>query len=169
MAILSSGGTEIYQYPYPQDIDEEKYYDILYRPLPWKATTKYSYERDLVIATPCTGLMYLCVSSGISGDTQPDFPTSEKKTISDGTVTWKAEPYRGIQPEDTITSSTWFSDQAGIVLEDDFIIEGCICSVKVVDIPQGIDNFTITNEVFIESNGRTEKFHRSLLIEVKQL
>lgn len=61
----------------------------------WNAETAYSVG-DAVIPDdePVTGLRYVCVEAGTSGEQEPDWPMAKGEQIEDGSAKWQARHFR---------------------------------------------------------------------------
>lgn len=163
--------------PVPQDPNAEEVYTMEYRPAAWSANTRYlemvcGDVGDMVIPVSETGFVYEVVSGGISGDTEPVWPTVSDGTVDDGTVKWKAKPAAtlALMPTDTITSSDWFTDNSDITLGDDGVAGGKTF-VKVSTVPVGLIQFILTNRITILRgvSAITEIMDRSVKIKVKEM
>ncbi|MBA7508024.1 hypothetical protein ES706_06755 [subsurface metagenome] len=66
----------------------------------WQASISYSLG-TFVWPTTFNGYKYECTAAGISGATEPTWPTTLGQTVTDGTVTWTCH-----SPETAVTYST---------------------------------------------------------------
>jgi hypothetical protein len=75
----------------------------------WTASTSYAAETTVIRPTTANGHLYQCIVTGVSGTTQPTWPTTPGATVADGGATW-AEVGRAILQLDatdvSIASST---------------------------------------------------------------
>lgn len=63
-----------------------------YRSRKWKASTEYIYG-DIVRPVTPNGRSYKCTVAGMSGGSEPAWPTAVGGTVVDGTATWKENTY----------------------------------------------------------------------------
>ena len=151
------------------DPDSKKDYSLSYQPGLYSTTTAYT-KGSIVIPIISNGCMYECVSPGISGSSEPTWGTLENKLTEDNTVKWKCLVYDAkLKYEDTITLSTWSSDNVLITLEDDGILNDNTTIVKVSNVPSTIKKFNLTNHITIlRASTRIEEFDKTLTILVKE-
>jgi len=62
-----------------------QYSGIFYKA--WTSSTSYSLG-DTIVPTPKNGHCYVCTSAGISGISQPSWPTARSARVTDGTIIW---------------------------------------------------------------------------------
>jgi len=151
----------------PQDPSAIVDYGMRYKPEVWQAGENYEESINIVRPTIHNGYEYHVVSNGISGDIEPAWPTKKGVEFSDGTVQFKSFNYKSfLRPEETLkagTGSSWTATSGVTIASDTFTTEG-ETDVRVGPIPNGVDEFEITNHV-IEASGR--KDDRTLVIKVK--
>lgn len=161
----------------PQDPNAEEYYTFQYRAPTWIANTAYIEKLncdeagDLVMPLTRNGFLYECVSSGITDAGEPAWPTVRDGTVDDGTVQWKAIPdaFNLLSPAEVIQSSEWEVDNSEILLIDEGV-SGGRTYVKVTNVPNTIEVFTLTNRITIlREGGVNEILDRSLKIKVKEM
>jgi hypothetical protein len=172
MTILTSTGREVYDYPYAHDKDESKYYYFKHKPATWDADTVYLKAVDIVIPTPSTGFMWECKSSGRSDAlVEPIAPTVENMSFDDGTVAWKTKPYNAIlKPGDTITASTWESDNIDTLIDDFTLMGNYLVGFRLYGIVAGAEDVTITNILTVTlASGNKQVYNRSMRIPIKEL
>ena len=63
-----------------------------YRNIKWQATHTYILN-NVVRPVTATGRSYIITAAGISGGTEPTWPTTPNGTVADGGVTWKENSY----------------------------------------------------------------------------
>lgn len=149
----------------PHDPDAELFYGFKYKPEVWQANTVYRKDKQVVIPTIFNGFQYPIDSNGISGPTEPAWPTEKKETVDDGTVRFKAEEYTMFLGEDeTLSASTWEATNSVPITNETYSIDG-EAQAMFGPIPDGVTSFTITNHV-IKSN--SEKDDRSMIITVSE-
>jgi hypothetical protein len=172
MSIIYSFGSKPIKLPdnMSYDINEKKYYSLMYRPATWSANKEYKKGIDVVIPSLPNGLYYECSSGGISGANEPSFGTVEKGTTTDGSVEWIARPYDLLlDTGDTISASTW-SGANGEMIDNASIVAGIQTKCRLVSVPAGADAATLTNHITVtRANGDVEEFDRSIIIKVKFL
>lgn len=77
----------------PFDPDNKEFYTLVYRPETWSAN-KEIIEGDLIVIPSIpNGCMYQSVQGGITGVTEPVWPTSKGSIINSGNVKFKTLPY----------------------------------------------------------------------------
>jgi hypothetical protein len=152
------------------DINSKKYYSILYRPDVVERNKDYVKDVAIVIPTTSNGCMYVCSIGGITGSSEPIWPTGEGKTVVDGTVTWKSMPYSArLQSGDTLTTSTWTSD-VGVTTSSPLILNNNRAMVRVDSVSVTTKTFSIKNHITItRSSGRIEEFDKTINITIKVL
>ena len=167
MSILITSGTEILQYTYAQDINEEKYYDFVYRPDDRENSKEYLQD-DVIILPTFNGLYYVCTNPGISAATIPTFGTTVRSKTTDGTVVWKAQAYDFLlNTGDALSSSSWIGSTGVTIANDSNNTRKTWC--KITEIPAE-EEFTITNRVTVlRSDGKEEIYDRSITIPIAVL
>ncbi len=167
MSLLISTNKKRIKYPFIHAPMDEKYYPFVYRPKARVPSIEYLLD-DTVRPTIPNGYYYVCINAGISSAIEPTFTAKTNSKITDGTVTWLAVPWNLLlNTGDTITEST-FTASTGVTLSDPTYNDG-ICSVKVLD-TGALALFTLTNHILIlRSNGKIEKFDRSIDVTVGDL
>lgn len=168
--MLYDSGLKPFKHPSPYDENEKKYYSRTYRPDDWVTATEYKKNVDIVIPTTPNGLMYECISGGISGATEPTFSTVEGGETTDGTVKWKTKAYDlFLNTGDSITVSTWTGTNSETI-DNESIIGGILTKFRLTAVSTGATSATIINHItVVRSNGDTEEFDRSIVIKVKPL
>jgi len=150
---------------------------LQYRAPAWIATESYVEKLtcdavgDLVTPLLHNGFLYECISSGITGATEPVWPTVTDGTVDDGTVQWKAIPdaFNLLNSGETIVGSDWEVDDANITLSEDGVAGGRTY-VKVSTVPNSITQFILTNRITINRlGGIQEIIDRSLKLKVKEM
>lgn len=151
------------------DPNSEKDYYISYRPPTRQNSKAYVKDVDVVTLLVDNGCMYECVSGGITASSPPTFNTIEGSYTDDGDVRWRCKPLTSkLKSGDSISLSTWTGD-VGVTLTTPAII-GDTTVTKVTAVPTGATSFKITNQISIlRSNGRTEKFDKTLIIPILDL
>ena len=158
----------------PHDPNAEEFYTFYYRPRSWLADAEVFEPNDCaeigdtITPTVPNGFVYECLSSGITGAIEPDWPTVTGETVTDGTVEWKTLSDTSlVRSGDTITNSEW-EVSVDATLSDDSLT-GAITYVKVSDVPLSIADFILTNRITIlRENGFTVIKDRSLKVKVKE-
>lgn len=158
----------------PHDPNAEEFYTFYYRPRSWLADAEVFEPNDCaeigdtITPTVPNGFVYECLSSGITGAIEPDWPTVTGGTITDGTVEWTTISDTSlVRSGDTITNSEWEISVDAVLSEDS--LTGAITYVKVSDVPFSIVDFILTNRITIlRENGFTVIKDRSLKIKVKE-
>lgn len=170
MKPLYSEGNNKYNYPYPHDPNEKKYYTFSYRPTIWVPNTEVVQGVDVVVAPTSNGMLYECTSGGITGAVEPTFGTVEKGLTLDNSVAWQAKPLiLMLAAGDTITVSTWAYD-AGVTIDNEAIVSGIMTKCRIVAVPTDAEEITLTNTVSItRDSGDIEEFDRSIIIPIKEL
>ena len=141
-------------------------YGFIYKPDVWTLTTVYTKKNDIVIPTVFNGFYYKVDSNGISGSTEPTWPTVKDETVADGTVLFKAVEYDlFLDDGETLaaTSDTWTSTNSVPLTDNVYSVTGKT-SVYAGPIPAGVTSFELTNTV-IDNNGRIDE--RTIKITVK--
>lgn len=160
----------------PHDPDSEEVYTFQYRAPVWEANKQYLEKTcgdrgDLAVPSVGTGYLNEAVSSGISGDVEPDWATVTDEQTVDGTVLWQAIPdaFNNLSHGDVITQSAWEISVPGVTLSDEGVFGG-ITKVKVSEVPQDITEFVLTNLVSVTRvGGDTEVISRSIKVKVKEM
>ena len=149
----------------PHDPDAELFYGFKYKAELWAANKAYRKDKHIILPSIFNGYYYLIDSNGISGNTEPDWPTITKATVEGGTVSYKAVEYNLFLGEgETLTASTWVATESVPVTNDSFDVSG-ETSAMFGPIPGAVTEFTITNSV-VKSTG--EKDDRSMIITVSE-
>lgn len=156
------------------DPDAKIYYSFRYRAPAWSSSTEkreitgLDEIADIVRPGTANGFYYECYSAGITGTTEPTWPTTKDGTIIDGTVTWKAVPDDTlIRDGDAITSSSWECDTVGVVMDNDSYT-GFDTSVRITAVPSDATSFILRNVITItRSGGNVEDYNRSIKIKIK--
>lgn len=148
------------------DPDSKIYYNFSYKPVSWVATTASIRKVSVVRPTVNNGHYYICTSGGITGGTEPTWPTIKGDTVEDGDVTWKAYDWGFLLAYgETIAASTWTADNANITLaSSSFTDEGT--QILVSDVPSTITEFTLTNHITTSTG---EEWDRSVTVPVAEL
>lgn len=170
MSILYSSGNKPFKHPNAYDVNEKKYYSVSYRPKTRIDTTEYIKGSDIIILSTPNGLMYECVSGGISSATAPTFTTTENDETTDGSVKWRAKAYNLLlDTGDTITTSTWTGTN-GETIDNESIIGSIQTKFRLTAVPANATEATVINHITItRSNGDVEELDRSVVIKVKVL
>lgn len=152
------------------DPSSKKDYYLFYRPETYSTSKEYIKGVDVVVPTVPNGCMYECVSGGISGATEPDWSTSEGRTLDDNTVKWKClAANTRLRSGDVISASTWTCDSADVTLSDSSIISGIGTVINVSTVPSTLKKIKITNHITItRSTARDEEFEKSIVIPIKE-
>jgi len=156
------------------DPDSEIFYGFTYRPKPWAQEVEYiqstaqSALGDLVRPSVPNGFFYGVISGGISDIVEPEWPCKKGETIVDGCVEWMTYTYDLlIRTDAVILSSVWEVSDDNIILLNDVLTDG-ETAVKVTEVPDTLDAFTLTNRVEIQRAGVTELFDHSMIVKVAQ-
>jgi hypothetical protein len=157
------------------DPDESVYYTLRYRAPIWASETEKKQASaiddvgDIVMPTVRNGFYAECISSGITGTTEPTWGSAVNEQVTDGTVTWKMlTDYFELESGDVISSSSWTADDVGVVMDNDGTSNGD-AYVRVTAVPAGATSFTLTNELTIlRGIGTTEIINRSITIKIKE-
>lgn len=152
------------------DPQDKKIYSLSYRPVTWIATKEAIQAGTLYVPTVSNGLMYECVSGGITGATEPTWGTVEDGLTDDGTAQFKAIPLDCLLAEgDTITLSTW-AVPTDTVIDSEAIVNNQITKFRLTEVPSGATSVEITNHVTVlRDGGDSEEFDSTLIILVKSL
>lgn len=155
------------------DPNSKKYYAITYAPPVRQDSTVYVSDVDVVAPATFNGLMFECVSGGLTAETAPDFCVREGDFVDDGCVRWKALAYRAkLRPGAFITASEWFAED-GIVLDNSSIISARRTVVRVTSLPASIielGEFELTNRYTVtHPDTSTEEFDKTLVIQIAEL
>lgn len=139
------------------DRDSKRLIGIIYKPATWVTGTVY-YKRsdddyDVALPTVFKGLYFKVNNPGLSGGTEPVWPTTIGATVTDGGITWEAVGYNLMLPTVTISTST-FTASDGVTLTSPTNTAGTT-QVMVSAVPAGVASFTITNHT-IRSNGEED-------------
>lgn len=161
-------GDKPFKHPTVYDPNEKVYYSISYRPRTRADSTEYLKGVDVVILTTPNGLLYECVSGGMSAATPPTFSTVEGDDTEDGSVTWRTRPYDLLlNTGDVITASTWTGTN-GETIDNDAIVNSIQTKFRLTAVPAGATTATLVNHITVTRvNGDVEEFDRSIIIKVK--
>ena len=170
MSILYSSGNKPFKHPNRYDADEKKYYSVSYRPKTRIDSTEYTKGKDIIILSTPNGLMYECVSGGISAATAPTFSTLEEAETADGEASWKGKAYNLLlDTGDAITTSTWTGTN-GETVDNESIVGGIQTKFRLTAVPSGATSATIVNHITVtRANSDVEELDRSIVIMVKTL
>lgn len=171
MSILYSRGLKQFQYPYPHDPDEQKIYTFSYRPRKWKPGIEIVKNEDVLVPTEHTGFMYECVSSGITGITEPAWTTREGIETLDNTVVYNPVPsVCMLKQGDIISSSRWLLSNAPLwgskveIEEDEILRPSIVSGYQLLCVQAGVtgtvEPLPVNDEVFDDG---TAKFIRSFI------
>lgn len=146
-----------YKFEAPFDPAAKKTVGIIYKPPVWTGSTVFYYraedDYDVVVPTVFKGVYYKVVNPGLSGITEPTWPTTIGSRVVDGTVIWEAVAYNLLPNEETIAESTWAASEAVTLSGSNNT--GRATYVTVSDIPEGVLRFTITNHI-VKNNGEED-------------
>jgi hypothetical protein len=147
------------------DRDSKRIIGIIYKPATWVTGTVY-YRRsdddyDIVLPTVFKGLYFKANNPGLSGSTEPVWPTTVGATVTDGGIVWEAVAYNLMTPTTTISTST-FTASDGVTLISPSNTAGTT-QVTISAVPAGVASFTITNHT-VKSTAEEEDV--TLLIKV---
>jgi hypothetical protein len=82
------------QYPQVADDEVDQIIAATQLAMLWATATIYV-EGDVIMPTTRNGHRYICIQSGTSGATEPDWPTVMRRTVDDGTgdtvVKWRED------------------------------------------------------------------------------
>jgi len=139
------------------DRDSKRLIGIIYKPATWVTGTVY-YKRadddyDIVLPTVFKGLYFKVTNPGLSGGTEPVWPTTIGGTVTDGGITWEAVGYNLMLPTVNISTST-FTASDGVTLTSPTNTTG-ITQVMISAVPVGVTVFTILNHT-VRSNGEED-------------
>lgn len=156
------------------DPDSKIYYSFRYRAPTWSAATEKKEATgldeiaDIVVPSTANGFYYEAVSSGVTDAVEPTWATVKDGITTDGTVSWKAVPDNSlIRDGDTLTSSTWESDDVGVIMDNDSYT-GFDTYVRVTGVPDA-SSFIIRNVIVVTRNGgKIEEYNKSLKIKIKE-
>ena len=154
-AATAKGG---YKMPITYDINSKRYVGIMYRPPVWTTATVY-YRRsdddfDVVIPTVFNGFYYEVVSPGLSGATEPTWPTTVDEEVGgNGEPVFKAKAYNLLPASQTITASTWTASDSVTLTNSAFTTTSTMTFISAV--PAGVETFTLTNH-YTASNGEED-------------
>ena len=149
----------------PHDPDAIVDYGFKYKPEIWQAGAVYEESRNVIRPLIDNGFEYHVISNGISGATEPVWPTEKGDTVEDGTVTLKAFNYKSfLRAGETLSGSTWTATESVPIVSDTFTVNGD-ASVRVGPVPADVEEFELTNHV-IENSGKRDD--RTLIIKVKE-
>jgi len=165
MIIYKPGQNEPARLSEAHDPDAKKIYKIAYGASDWASATAHICDESVVMPSTFNGFYYEAMSGGISGASEPTWPTAAGETVVDGSVTWRAICWDLFLDEgETITASTWSSDVA--ITMDTEALASPLTSVRVTAVPSGVLEFTLTNHV---TKSNDEEDDRSMLIQVLEL
>lgn len=166
MATLFLDRNTTFIHPEKYDPDEERYYSIGWRPPARLNGYEYLLD-DIALPESPNGFYYVCTKPGVSAPSQPTMPTTVNGTVTDGTVTWKAQAYNlELRDGDTVTS-TWTATTG--VTTDNPGGDGSVNWVRVTGVPDGTRSFKLTNRVTITRlDGKVETLDGELTISVKK-
>ncbi len=118
MPIVYGDGLKPVKYPFPHDAQEKKYYSFVMRPTVWSPVLEVVFEEDVLVPIVTNGFQYECVSSGVTGASEPAFGTVEDEETADNTAVFKAVPINALlNSGDVITQSSWSIQAAGVLWE----------------------------------------------------
>lgn len=139
------------------DPNSKRLVGIIYRPPAWTSHTprviRSPDDYDIVAPTVYTGYYYMVISAGVSGLTEPVWPTMSGQTVMDGTAKLEAVPYNLLPEGVTITAST-FTATDGVPLTQSTFTSGTT-QVLVGNVPTGVVSFKVTNHI-VKSNGEED-------------
>lgn len=155
------------------DPDESLYYTFRYRAPNWSSLTEKKEKTsaddsgDIVAPLTVNGFYAECTSTGITGASEPTWPTVDGETVDDGTVEWTMHTdHFEIEPDDVITESTWEADDD--VVMDNNGVTNFDTYVRVTAVPDA-SSFTLTNIVTITREiGFVETINRSITLRIKE-
>lgn len=145
------------------DKDDVTLYGFDSRPADWAATSVYYLDQGYALPTTSNGFYYIVTSPGISGSTEPTWPTVVDGTVADGTVEWKAVAFDLMPMTETVTVSTWTASDS--VVTSGSANTTISTQIQVDSVPSGVTNFTLTNHI-TKSNG--EELDRTIKIRVNE-
>lgn len=170
MTILYSERNKAYKYPKRHDTSDKKIYPMDYRPQTWEAGLEVIKGFTLLIPTVSAGMMYECVSGGLTGGTEPTWGAVEDGLTEDGSASFKAVPLDCLLAEgDVITDSTW-EGPVGATIDTPLIITGTTTKFRLTAVPPDTKSVTIVNHIKVTRlNGELEEFDSSLIIPIGAL
>lgn len=116
---------------------------------------------DIVRPTTENGYYYKCTTSGIAGGSEP---TWTQTTVTSGTAVFTAVSYDlYVLPSQTIATSTWTASNSVTIAGS--TNTAVITSTTITVIPDGVTEFTLTNQV-VKSNG--ESLSRTFKYKVRE-
>jgi hypothetical protein len=147
------------------DKDSKRIIGIIYKPPTWAAGSVYyvrsTDDYDIVVPTTFKGLYFKATNPGLSGGTEPTWPTAIGATVTDGGITWEAVGYNLMPPTVSITTSTYTASD-GVTLASPTSTGGAT-QVTITAVPAGVTSFSITNHTI---KSTAEEDDVSLLFKV---
>lgn len=139
------------------DPNSKRYIGIIYRPDTWQPSTVY-YKRfdddyDIVVASVFKGMYFKVTNPGMSGTTEPTWPTTVGATVKDGGIVWQAVAYNLLPPSESISSSTWVATDSVTIDQQSNTSNTTQCRITAV--PDGVATFSLTNHT-VKTNGEED-------------
>jgi hypothetical protein len=139
------------------DKDSKRLFGLKFKPPIWAADTVYyvwdTDYFDIVIPTVFKGLYFKVTNPGLSGATEPVWPTLVGDTVNDNGIIWEAVAYNLMPITETISDSTWTASNSVTISQQNFTAS--TTQVRIDSVPAGVDSFTLTNH-YVKNNGEED-------------
>lgn len=150
----------------PQDPDDTKRYTVMLRPPVW-SPSQLCYEKEsVVLPSQFSGFYGLARSGGITGSSEPVFPSKSNVVVVDGGVEWVMRPYDFILlPGMTLASATWSADNPAVQFSSEQT-NSDKTSMLISGLPASVEKVLITVRLVYNPEGQEDK---SFIIPVAQM
>ena len=139
------------------DKDSKKLVGLRFKPAAWTSGTLYyvwnTATYDVVIPTVFKGIYFRATNPGLSGATEPTWPTLVGDTIEDNGIIWEAVAYNLMPITESISGSTWTASDSVIISQQAFTAS--TTQVRIDAVPAGVLSFTLTNH-YVKNNGEED-------------